>query len=604
MPPRAPDPIPIAPAYQPPPHPAYQATPAYEEIAQVPRRRQPGEALPENQPSGDDPHTRQGVPPPADLPRTYQDMQEYMDNRQSDMVPVPDRWRILEGLGIKGKWFDPYNNNVLKGDKPVFGKDWFVLLNIISDTVVEPRAFPVPVGVATTKRAANNDPFGNPDQLVFNQNLITNFTLIKGDTAFRPPDYEFRVTPVFNYNYASVEEFGLLRRAPDRGDTRSDSHIGLQELFADYHIRNVSDRYDFDSIRVGIQPFTADFRGFLFQDNQPGVRFFGTRNNNIFQYNLAWFRRLEKDTNSGLNDVGADIRKDDVYFANVFYQDFPVLGFVSQASVAYNRNRETNEVFYDSNGFQQRPALIGMQRPREYDVGYFGYNGDGHIGRMNLTASAYYAFGQEDSSIFINQQSDIRAYFFAAEPSVDYSWVRLRGSLLYASGDKDPFDSKSEGYSAIFENPQFAGADTSFWIRQNIPLIGGGGVTLSPRNGVLADLRSSKDHGQSNFVNPGITLAGVGTDFDVLPELRLSTNFNRLDFNETASLEALRSQGDIDKGIGWDLSASAIFRPLMTQNIVFRLSYAGLVPDDGFKSLYNTQGEYFYTVLGNLTLAY
>ena len=48
--------------------------------------------------------------------------------------------------------------------------------------------------------------------------------------------------------------------------------LGLQEAFVDYHIRNVSERYDFDSVRVGIQPFSTDFRGFLFQDNQLGVR--------------------------------------------------------------------------------------------------------------------------------------------------------------------------------------------------------------------------------------------------------------------------------------------------------------------------------------------
>ncbi len=56
-------------------------------------------------------------------------------------------------------------------------------------------------------------------------------------------------------------------------------------------------------MRVGIQPFQSDFRGFLFQDSQLGVRLFGNRDNNRWQYNLAWFRRLEKDTNSGLNDV-------------------------------------------------------------------------------------------------------------------------------------------------------------------------------------------------------------------------------------------------------------------------------------------------------------
>jgi len=569
----------------------------YEQVAQVLRRPRPGEEPVDDTVRGD-PRERQGAPIAAGRARSYEDLQT-----RGDIVPVPDRWRILEGLGIKGKWYDPYNNNVLKGDKPVFGKDGFVLFNVISDTVFEPRAFPVPVGFATTSRPGTNDLFGKPDQYVFNQNLITNLTLIKGNTAFKPPDLELRITPVFNYNYAKVKELGLLRRNPERGKSRSDNHIGMQELFLDYHIRNVSERYDFDSIRVGIQPFNADFRGFMFLDNQPGVRLFGTRNNNIFQYNLAWFRRLEKDTNSGLNHLGKKIRDDDLFVGNLYYQDFPVLGFTSQITAIYNRNTE-KKFFYDKNGFLQRPASAGLERPRDYKVGYFGYNGDGHFGRTNLTVSGYYAYGEEDGSLFTDEKSDIRAYFMAAEPSVDYSWTRLRGSFLYASGDKDPFDEKSKGFSSIFENPQFAGADTSFWIRQNIPLIGGGGVTLSQRNGVLPDLRSSREHGQSNFVNPGLRLLGGGADFDVLPQLRLSTNINHLNFNETDVLEVLRNEGEIRNSIGWDMSASAIYRPMMSQNVVFRLSYAALLPGKGFKDLYHTENEHFYTLLANLTLAY
>ncbi len=569
----------------------------YQQVAQVLRRPRPGEEPVDDTVRGD-PRERQGAPIPAGRARSYEDLQTRGDN-----VPVPDRWRILEGLGIKGKWYDPYNNNVLKGDKPVFGKDGFVLFNVISDTVFEPRAFPVPVGFATTSRPGTNDLFGKPDQYVFNQNLITNLTLIKGNTAFKPPDLELRITPVFNYNYAKVKELGLLRRNPELGKSRSDNHIGMQELFLDYHIRNVSERYDFDSIRVGIQPFNADFRGFMFLDNQPGVRLFGTRNNNIFQYNLAWFRRLEKDTNSGLNDLGKKIRDDDVFIGNLYYQDFPVLGFTSQITAIYNRNTE-KKFFYDKNGFLQRPASAGLERPRDYKVGYFGYNGDGHFGLLNLTVSGYYAYGEEDGSLFTDEKSDIRAYFMAAEPSVDYSWTRLRGSFLYASGDKDPFDEKSKGFSSIFENPQFAGADTSFWIRQNIPLIGGGGVALSQRNGVLPDLRSSREHGQSNFVNPGLRLLGGGADFDVLPQLRLSTNVNHLNFNETDVLEVLRNEGEIRSSIGWDMSASAIYRPVMSQNVVFRLSYAALLPGKGFKDLYHTDNEHFYTLLANMTLAY
>ena len=35
-----------------------------------------------------------------------------------------------------------------------------------------------------------------------------------------------------------------------------------------------------------------------------------------------------------------------------------------------------------------RPALLGNLRGRNYDVFYLGYNADGRIGRINLTASS------------------------------------------------------------------------------------------------------------------------------------------------------------------------------------------------------------------------
>ena len=151
---------------------------------------------------------------------------------------------------------------------------------------------------------------------------------------------------------------------------------------------------------------------------------------------------------------------------------------------------------------------------------------------------------------------------------MDFDWIRPRISLLYGSGDDDPFDDEATGFDAIFENPQFAGADTSYWIRQAVPLIGGGRVALSSRNGVLNSLRSSKEEGQSNFTNPGILLAGLGVDMDVLPTLRVSLNANTLYFDDPTVVEVARNQGPIDKHIGYDVSASLTWRPMMSQNIV------------------------------------
>lgn len=543
-------------------------------------------------------------PQPTDNPGAVPPPQP---NTPREFIPVPDRWRLSDAIGVQNEIGDPYKQNWLKGDRPIAGRDWFLNFSAISDTVMEPRRVPTPVAFASSARNLSNDQFSKNSQFLINQNLIASLSLIKGNTAFKPPDFELRVTPVFNFNRTQVDEVGLLDANPAKGKTRNDSHLALSEAFADYHVHNVSERFDFDSVRVGIQPFSSDFRGFLFQDSQLGIRLFGDRFNNKFQYNLAWFRKLDKDTNSGLNDVTRRVRDDDIFIANVYMQDFFTVGYTPQFTVIHNRNREDDRVFYDDNDFQQRPAVIGDGRSRRYNVTYLGFNGDGHFGRVNLTHSIYGALGTDKNNQFTGREADIRAYFAAFEPSVDFDWIRVRGSLLYASGDKDANDNTETGFSAIFENPQFAGADTSYWIRQGIPFIGGGNVALTQRNGVLAELRSSKEHGQSNFNNPGIMLIGGGADFDVLPELRVSTNINYLRFADTSSLEFLRNQGEISKNIGWDISAAATYRPFNNQNVVFRLSGAILVPGEGLKRLYSTDDtdqSLLYSVLANLILTY
>jgi len=534
----------------------------------------------------------------------------------TDQIPVPDRWRLIESLGlVRERWFDPYNQNTLKGDRPLKtpnfiglkGHDWFFSLSAVSDTVIEPRTFPIPVGVQTTQRPGSNDVFGKNDSLLLAQTFILGASLFKGSTAFKPPHIEYKLTLAFNANYAKVHERRILFVQPTKGTSRFDDFVGVQEAFIDYHLRDVSTRYDFDSIRVGIQPLQLDFRGFLFNDQQLAVRLFGNRDNNRFQYNLIGIWRLEKDTNSGLNDVTQSPRKDWVLHANVYHQDFPFIGFTSQVSLTWNANRERGDVEVDKNGFPVRPALIGNLRARNYDIIYLGYNADGHIGRLNLTASAYGAFGWDRNNIFTDRTAKVRSFFLAAEPSYDVNWMRFRASLLYASGDKHPFDNKETGFDAIFENPVFAGADTSYWIRQSIPFAGGGrAVSINGRNGILNSIRSSKEQGQSNFNNPGTILLGAGADFDILPQLRLSTNVNHLWFANTSILQALRNEGSIPKDIGWDVSAALIYRPKFTQNLVFRASGAVLRPGAGFRDLFanSDHDKRYVSVLLNAILSY
>lgn len=553
----------------------------------------------------------------------------------TDHIPIPDRWRLIQSLGIvRERWWDPYNQNTLKGDRPLClptpeeqerrrqagiprcatprflgltSPNWFLSASAISDSVVEVRSFPIPGGEQNTDRPGSQGVFGRNDSLVLAQTFLFGASLIRGSTAYMPPDWEWRVIFAVQANYVDVPERRVLDVQPTEGSDRFDYAFGVQEAFVDYHIRNTSYRYDFYSIRFGIQPFNLDFRGFLFQDSQLGLRLFGNRDNNRWQFNLAAIWRLEKDTNSGLNNILETPRSDWILHANAYRQDFPFVGLTSELSLTWNINRERNDIEVDDNGFPVRPALIGNLQNRNYDAFYVGYNADGRIGRMNISASLYGVFGSDRNNIFTGEPARIQGFFAAVEPSYDANWVRVRGAALFSSGDDDPFDNRQRAFDAIFENPIFAGADTSYWIRQTIPFAGGGrAVSLQSRNGILNNLRSSKEQGQSNFVNPGTVLLGVGADFDITPAVRLSVNANHLWFHRTGTLEVLRQQTPIRRDIGWDLSAALIWRPSFVQNVVFRGSVALLAPGGGFRDLFaNVENDpVYYSFLLNAILTY
>jgi hypothetical protein len=89
--------------------------------------------------------------------------------------------------------------------------------------------------------------------------------------------------------------------------------------------------------RLGIQRFNSDFRGFIFSDFNLGARIFGSFNSNRYQYNIAYFGLIEKDTNSELNTVFDD-RNQEVFIANLYRQDLFTLGYTAQASFHYSKD--------------------------------------------------------------------------------------------------------------------------------------------------------------------------------------------------------------------------------------------------------------------------
>ncbi|MEE8586835.1 MAG: carboxypeptidase regulatory-like domain-containing protein, partial [Acidobacteriota bacterium] len=320
-----------------------------------------------------------------------------------DFVPVPDRWRIglprwdryqdlASGLApyATGRRADPYNQNVLKGDYPIFGDSWFLNLQGRSETISEYRRLPV-VGPPSAERPAEPDFFSKGDQFQFIEVLEFSVDLFQGYTAFKPFDLRFRVTPALSLNYLKVRERGLVNIDVREGTTRPDSHASLEEAFAEVKLADTSPFYDFVSLRVGTQFFNSDFRGFIFFDNQPGIRLFGNFKANKHQYNLAYFYMLEKDTNSLLNTF--DWRRQHVAVANYYIQDFIKLGYTAQFSVHFNNDRPS--LHFNTNDFVVRPAPVSNVTPKSVNAVYFGWAGDGHFGTLNINHAFYQVIGQE-----------------------------------------------------------------------------------------------------------------------------------------------------------------------------------------------------------------
>ena len=549
--------------------------------------------------SGQNPPSQPEIPPVLQNTPPNGEAQRSVPLPSPDQVfrTEPDRWIITMpnwdryGIGgeypyVKGSRWDPFNRNKLKGDVPIIGKQTFLNLTAISDTFANGRRLPVPSNISAAQ-PGSSDFFGKGGQFFLDQRFLFTFDLFHGDTSFRPVDWRIRITPVISLNYLKVRELGIVNIDVRDGTSRLDSHIGLQEAFGELKLHDIGPNYDFVSVRAGIQGFNSDFRGFIFVEEQPGVRFFGNLDSNRWQYNAVYFNLLEKNTNSGLNSMA--LRGQQVIIANVYRQDFLFHGYTAQASVHYDIDQAT--IHYDDNGFLVRPSPVGavisngVIRPHSIHAGYVGWTGDGHIGFLNLTHAFYQAFGNDSFNPIAGRPVVINAQMAALELSVDKDWIRFKGSAFYASGSANPSSGRARGFDSIDDFPEFAGGIFSLWERESIRLTGSG-VALTAGDSLLPDLRSSKNEGQANFENPGLFLANLGTDFDLTPKLRGFVNVNYLRFERTETLEQILFQSPIHHGIGVDSSFGVRYRPPLTENISITAGAAALVPGQGLKDIY------------------
>ena len=546
--------------------------------------------------------------------------------------PIGNRWKLfpappwrryestaLDAIYAKSRFWDPFNRNPWKGDYPIYGRRLFFAFTGSSDTTFELHRIPVPSNQSSAYPGEFTF-FGRGGQFATQQNFRFSFDLFRGSAGFEPVEYEVKITPEFNINYVLARENGLINASVQQGIRRTDTNIGMQEMYFEKRLYANRAYYDFTSVRVGIQRFTSDFRGFVFSDEQPGARLFGTFHNNVFQYNLAYFNMLEKDTNSGLNRWRS--RRQQVYAANLYWSDFLTKGYTLNFSALYNHDQPT--FLIDKNGFLVRPAPVGFPLPHKIRAGYAGISGDGHIKRFNISHAFYEAFGRDDSSPIpaAKNPQHINAQLASFEVGYEHDWMEYKASVFYTSGDKNLNDGHANGFDGIVPNQQFAGggflgnpslADrgllnnafagggVNFLNREAIPLTGTALVLFGP-NSLMPTMRAGLFEGQANFVNPGILLFNAAFIARITPKLKATINANYAKFNRTEVLQALLFQSHIHHAIGVDTGIGAQYRPLLNDNITVTAGVGTLAPGRGFKDIYT--GRTLYSAFVNLRMVF
>lgn len=560
----------------------------------------------------------------------------------SGSEPVTNRWRIgftpwsrytrgaVEGpyLSPSPDLWHPYRQSTLKGDLPLIGQDIFLNLTAESTTEFETRRLPTRSGVSAAHPFAAEF-YGEGDQLFVQNNFSFSVDLFRGETVFQPVRWAIHLQPVFNVNYIDANETGVVnpdprgpaaKGGPNRGPgpangfvtnpedvggllngqlqpasadlsgsnrtQRRRSDLALQQAFGEIHIGDLSETYDFVAARLGNQVFNSDFRGFIFNDVNFGGRVFGNYDNNRLQYNLAMFDMLEKDSNSELNTF--DSRDQRVLVLNMYRQDFLKHGYTTELS--FHANFDEGGTHYDRNDNITRPEPIGTVLPHDVRAFYLGWAGDGHIGKLNINHAFYQALGTDEFNGIAGRPVDINAQMAALELSYDRDWVRYKASFFYASGDGNPTDGTARGFDSIVDNPNFTGGPFSYYVRQGFNF-GGTAVSFKTRNSLIPSLRTSKNEGQANFVNPGIFIYGVGTEMELTPKLRSFINLNYLRFDETAVLKYVLVTDKVASEIGYDASLGFQYRPWLTDNVIISAGFGALLPGTGYRDIYRSSTD-------------
>ena len=295
----------------------------------------------------------------------------------------------------------------------------------------------------------------------------TSFDLFRGDTAFRPIDWRVRVAAGLQRQLR--QPAGIRRRQRRRArasDTRLDHRTSASRKPSSRRSCSTSARTTTScrcapASRSSRPTSAASSRCSKRRASACSARSKSSR----IEYNAAFFDLLEKDTNSGFNELHR--RNQQVYIANVYIQDFLTPGYTPVLQLP-RQSTTAAQLHYDHNGFLVRPAPIGVIATQRR-AGVLPRLGRQRPHRpLNVSHAFYQALGHETHEPDRRRSAiDINAQMARARALDRQGLAADQGrGLLSPRATAIRLTTRRRGFDAIVDIPVFAGGPFSLWNRR------------------------------------------------------------------------------------------------------------------------------------------
>jgi len=467
------------------------------------------------------------------------------DEIPQELIPDPEgELKLFDAAGHEvdyrkiNRLTDPYNQNILKGDFPIDGKHLYFVFNGISDaTYISGRSF-IPV--------VNNN-FNN--SFDFFDNVTTSIEFFSGTTAvFEPKRWDFKITPVFNFNDIPSPPAG-------QAGFVNEPFVGFQEAFVNVKLADLSPFFDTLNVQGGIFGVKNDFEGFIYNDQNRSAQMTATLDANQVQPAVFFSDRVFKDAVSALN-TGIR-RNDEVAGFNYVLNDIkPGLDL----NLIYTHNNDTQLGLVKVNKINPNEAL---------NVNYLGAAVQGVAGRFDLSAGAYWAFGQDQNAFLTGAPENINSGMGFIKLDYPINFWKPHVALLVCTGQSQVnANNQASGWDSINDATNFFGGQFSFFEGNNIvgnfvnPKGQNKAVFLSRANSVIPSIRNGNQ--TSNFVNPGLVAFNAGVDVQLHPKVTLFTNYNAFSFQQNPGTFAVIDPalpGEMGQNICTEASFGFFIRP-------------------------------------------